>query len=158
MRVDLLNNRKNVYASTDKVNAEGFPTFERSLEEAYVQVLLTNTLTNTFYTDAKKLLDSSLALHREMVARDPDFAAKAIVFARNEGFMRLQPIVGLCHLPSGLMKKVFNQVIRTPGDLSDFITVMRGGMVDGRKGLGRAAKTAIKAWLNDLSEYHAYRS
>lgn len=36
------------YFYTTRRNAEGFPTFERSFEEAYLQVLLTNTLGDHF--------------------------------------------------------------------------------------------------------------
>jgi len=48
--------------------------------------------------------------------------------------------------------KAFADVIRTPGDLQDFIDICRGKNV--RKGLGTAIKKTIQYWLNHrLSPY-----
>lgn len=156
--LDKFNVKKNVYAKADGVNPEGFPSFKRSLEEGYLQVLLTNTLTGTFYATEKTLLDESLKLHAEMALTDPGFMARAIVYARREGLMRLQPVVGLAYLAKAdraLFKAIFNRVILTPGDLADFIEIARGGVVPG--GIGRNIKTAINDWMNGLSEYHAIK-
>ncbi|MBN1310908.1 MAG: TROVE domain-containing protein [Anaerolineae bacterium] len=156
--LDKFNVKKNVYAKADGRNPEGFPSFEHSLEEAYLQVLLTNTLTGTFYATEKKLLDESLSLHAEMALTDPGFMARAIVYARREGLMRLQPVVGLAYLAKAdqaLFKSIFSRVILTPGDLTDFIEIARGGVVPG--GIGRAIKSAVNDWLNGLSEYHAIK-
>ena len=152
------NKRRNPYAHAHGDNPEGFPSFQRSDEEAYLQLLLTNTLTGTFYATEKQLFDEALALHSQMVSTNPEFVARALVYARNEGLMRLQPIVGLAYLSKadkGLFRKIFSQVIRTPGDLADFVEIVRGGVVSG--GMGRMIKTTINEWLNGLSEYHAIK-
>jgi 60 kDa SS-A/Ro ribonucleoprotein len=152
------NVRKAPYSQTNRTNPEGFPSFQRSDKEAYLQVLLTNTLTGTFYAQEAELLKESLDLHRRMTAQESPFAARALVYARREGLMRLQPIVGLAHLAKadlGLFHKVFSQVIQTPGDLTDFVEIVRGGVAPG--GMGRSIKTAINLWLNGLSEYHAIK-
>ena len=156
--LDKFNVKRNPYAQADGRNPEGFPSFKRSLEEAYLQVLLTNTLSGTFYASESQLLDESLKLHAEMALADPDFMARAIVYARREGLMRLQPIVGLAYLAKAdldLFHKVFGLVILTPGDLTDFIEIARGGVVPG--GIGRSVKRAINGWMNGLSEYHAIK-
>lgn len=156
--LDKFNLKKNLYAKADGVNPEGFPSFKRSLEEGYLQVLLTNTLTGTFYATENKLLDESLKLHAEMALANPGFMARAVVYARREGLMRLQPIVGLAYLAKtdrALFRAVFNRVVLTPGDLADFIEIARGGVVPG--GIGRAIKSATNGWLNSLSEYHAIK-
>ncbi len=152
------NDRRNPYAHAHGVNPEGFPSFQRSDEEAYLQLLLTNTLTGTFYTNEKQLFDEALALHSKMVSENPDFAARAIIYARNEGLMRLQPIVGLAYLTKtnkALFQKIFSKVIRTPGDLADFVEIIRGGVVGA--GMGRMIKSTVNEWLNGLSEYHAIK-
>ena len=108
-------------------NFEGYPAWERPLEEKYLQCLLTNTLGNTYYATAKDLLKESLALHEEMMKKDPAFVAKALVFARNKGFMRTQPILGLAMLASVSkehFEQAFDEVIRTPNDLSDFFSIL----------------------------------
>jgi 60 kDa SS-A/Ro ribonucleoprotein len=156
--LDKFNLRKNPYARADAINPEGFLSFKRSDEEAYLQVLLTNTLSGTFYAQESDLLQESLALHASITQRDPAFAARALVYARNAGMMRLQPIVGLAYLSKAdhdLFHKVFGRVILTPGDLTDFVEIVRGGVAPG--GMGRSIKTAVNGWLNGLSEYHAIK-
>src|SRR5690242_15953682 len=114
--LNLFNIRRSPYAQADGPNPEGFPSFKRSLEEAYLQVLLTNTLGGTFYATTSKLLDDSLALHAEMSAKDPDFTARAIVYARTQGLMRLQPVVGLAFLADAdrdLFRRALGRVILT---------------------------------------------
>ena len=156
--LDKFKTKTNPYLHADGINYEGFPTFKRSLEEGYLQVLLTNTLGGTFYASEDELLKESLALHAEMAAKDPAFMARALVYARSEGLMRLQPIIGLAYLSKtdrDLFRKIFDQVIQTPGDLTDFIEIVRGDVTPG--GMGRSIKSAVNAWLNSLSEYHAIK-
>jgi 60 kDa SS-A/Ro ribonucleoprotein len=120
--------------------------------------LLTNTLTGTFYAQESELLKESLDLHEQIAASDPAFMARALVYARGEGLMRLQPIVGLAYLSKAdhdLFHKVFSRVILTPGDLTDFAEIARGTVTPG--GMGRSIKTAINHWLNGMSEYHAIK-
>ena len=92
-----------------------------------------------------------------MAEQDAAFMTRAIVYARREGFMRLQPIVGLAYLARSdldLFHRIFGQVINTPGDLSDFVEIVRG-VVPG--GMGRSIKRAVNGWLNGLGEYHAIK-
>lgn len=156
--LDKFNRRKNPYVQADGLNHEGFPTFHRSDAEAYLQVLLTNTLTGTFYATEETLLGESLVLHTHMAESDPQFMARALVYARNEGLMRMQPIVGLAYLAKAdrqLFHQIFTRVIQTPGDLSDFVEIVRGDVIPG--GMGRSIKRAVNAWLNEMSEYHALK-
>lgn len=156
--LDMFNRQKNAYINADGRNPEGFASFKRSLEEAYLQVLLTNTLGGTFYASSQELFEGSLALHQEMAEHDPGFMARALVYARILGLMRLQPIVGLVFLSradSDLFRRAFRAVINTPGDLADFVEIARGGVV--RAGLGRALKAVVNSYLNGLSEYHAIK-
>lgn len=136
------------------VNREGFLAYERPLEEQYLQVLLCNTLGNTFYASGEQLLQEAEQVHDAMLATDPGFAAKALVFARNEGFTRLQPTWGLAKLAGvrpDLFERVFNRVILIPSDLQDFFTIL-GSM--GRGQGGRAVKRVVARWLNKkLNEY-----
>lgn len=156
--LDKFNNRRNPYGKADSHNPEGFPSFRRSPEETYLQVLLTNTLSGTFYATESQLLKESLDLHAQMAAQDPAFMVRAIVYARREGLMRVQPIVGLAYLAKSdraLLHRIFANVIITPGDLADFVEIVRGGVVPG--GMGRSIKSAVNGWLNGLTEYHAIK-
>lgn len=134
-------------------NLDGYPAWHRSLREQYVQMLLSNTFGNTFYVKSRDLVKQAVEVHDKMLAEDPAFAAKALVYARNKGFMRSQPIFGLAKLSvvdPALFRSIFSEVIRTPKDLLDFCVVVK----QVRKGFGRALKTAISSWLRDkMSPY-----
>ncbi len=138
-------------------NKEGFPAYERPIEEQYLQTLLTNTLGNTFYADNNELLKEALEIHTSILELDPEFAAKAMVFARNDGLMRLQPVLGLVLLSkydTRLFAKIFDKVIRIPSDLADFLTILSGV---GRGQGGRAVKREVACYLNSVNEYWALK-
>lgn len=136
------------YKLPDSVNTGGYAAWTRPIEERVLQVLLTNTLSNTFYADKHELLKDARDVYAEILKTNPAFFAKALVFARNNGFMRTQPIFGLVLLSSAdryLFKKVFDSVILTPNDLFDFMTILSSE----RKGQGgRAVKTTVAKWLD----------
>ena len=143
----------------DIQNRDGYPAYKRSLEEQYIQTLMTNTLGNTYYADKQELLQEANQVHDEMLEKDPVFVAKALPYARKNGYMRLQPIFGLAKLsavnPEELFKQIFRDIILIPSDLQDFMTILEG---IGRGQGGRAIKTAISNWLNaSLSEYWAIK-
>jgi 60 kDa SS-A/Ro ribonucleoprotein len=141
----------------DTSNKHNYPAFTRSAEEQYLQTLLTNTMSNTFYADQNELLNEAAQLHHEMAEADPTFMAKAIVFARNEGFMRLQPLFGLAVLSGyrpDLFAKIFMLVVRIPSDLTDFLTILQGF---GRGEGGRAVKRQVNRFLSGVSEYWAIK-
>jgi 60 kDa SS-A/Ro ribonucleoprotein len=135
-------------------NREGYPSYEKDIEEQYLQTLLTNTLGNIYYVKAEDLIAESEAIHATMLAKDPKFAAKALVYARNHGYMRTQPVYGLAQLSRvdpEAFKEVFSQVILTPNDLFDFMTIR------GKSGSGAKTK-AISNWLyTKMSEYWAIK-
>lgn len=138
-------------------NRDGYPAWERPLEEQAVQTLMSNTLGNTFYADAKQMLAEATDVHDRMLKKDPKFFADALVYARQKGYMRTQPIYGLVKLASvdaEAFAKVFNRVILTPNDLADFTAIVasqRKGHSTvrpeaGSQG-GRAIKQAAGKWL-----------
>lgn len=138
-------------------NKDGYPAYTRSAEEQYMQTLMTNTFGNTFYADQHELLAEAEQLHREMAQHNPQFMAKALVYARNEGYMRLQPLFGLAVLSAyrpDLFAKVFLQVVRIPSDLIDFLTILQGM---GRGEGGRAVKRQVNRFLAGVSEYWAIK-
>lgn len=138
-------------------NREGYPAYARSLEEQYVQTLLTNTIGNTFYADSETLLSEADALHDQMLEKNPNFVAKALIFARNRGLMRLQPIFGLAKLSSvstELFARIFDNVVLIPSDLQDFMVILEG---QGRGQGGRAVKRQVARFLNNVSEYWAIK-
>lgn len=139
--------------NSEMVNREGYPAYTRPLEEQYVQTVFCNSIGPSFYASSKELLTEADRIHDEMLAKDPEFAAKAIIAAREQGFMRLQPIFGLAKLSAvdpNLFSRIFRRVVRIPSDLMDFMTILDGM---GRGQGGRAVKRVIADFLNDVSEY-----
>ena len=90
-----------------------------------------------------------------MLKQDSAFAAKAIVYARNYGFMRTQPIYWLAKLAAvdgDAFERIFSSVIRTPNDLRDFVVVI-AALRNGSQG-GRRIKRVVGRWLvSKLNEY-----
>lgn len=140
----------------DTKNYDGYPAWNRPLEERYLQALLTNTLGNTFYADSKENFDAVASVNAEMIAHDPDFMAKAIVFARQKGYMRTVPIWGLAALSKhDQFEEIFDQVINTPNDLMDFAAIVAG---QGRGEGGRRIKRVAGNWLTaHMTEYWAIK-
>ncbi len=144
-------------AAATTYNREGFQAYNRSVEEEYVQLLLTNTFANTFYADQQQLIAEARSMHELMLELDAEFMARALVFARNKGFMRLQPLYGLALLSKArpdLFAAVFTRVVRIPSDLADFLTILRGL---GRGQGGRAVKRQVTRFLGGVSEYWALK-
>lgn len=146
----------------DHLNSDQYPAFSASLESDYLQMLLTNTFENTYYIKQDDLITKALVMHQNMLAKDPQFMARAIMFARTTGYNRTQPLMGLVYLTTHedisikrLARRIFPAVVRTPNDLLSFVTM--AGHVRTGKGLGRSVKTMINMWLNNMSEYHTLK-
>lgn len=136
----------------DDTNRDDFPSYVQTPEHDFVQTLLTNTLGNTFYVERGTLLEEANRIHRTMVAADPELAAKAIVYARNNGFMRTQPLLALAHLSiahPAWFRRAFDGTVRTPNDLADFTVMVQSlrekprTFVRGPKGGATKTVTAV---------------
>ena len=144
-------------------NHEGAPAYHRSLREQVVQVLTTGTLNDTFYASGHELAAEASEVLVRAREQCPEFLARALVWAREKGYMRTLPVVGLAILSGGrgatkaLFEAAFPRVIRTPDDLRAFVALCVAGTVPGRKGLGGVAVAAVRKSMNTLSEYHAVK-
>ena len=149
------------YDTADTKNDAGHSAWNRPLEERTVQLLMCNTISNTFYVGEDKLAKETDETFRAILASDTEFFAKAIVHARNVGCVRLAPIVGLVYLSTAGKEhrahfhNAFAQTIRTPHDLATFVQWSRRAGI--RKGLGQGLKATVNVWLNGLTEYHAIK-
>ena len=141
------------YATADTKNAEGFAAWTPSDAALLEQLAMTGTLGNSFYANAK---DATKDAVRLLERADAQALAAAIVHGRNEGFIRTFPILGLVYLSkkdSALFKETFNKVVLTGNDLVDFIE-----MAKTVRGLGRAVKSAIGAWIaKNANPYYAQK-
>jgi len=145
------------------LNREGVESYLRSLREQVVQVLTTGTLGDTFYASAEELGKEAVEVLLQARTVCPEFLARALVYARNKGFMRTLPILGLVVLSGGkgktkrLFENVFDLVILTPDDLRAFAVLCRSGKIPGRNGLGGMARVSVREHLSRISEYHAIK-
>lgn len=143
------------YATADAVNHAGQKAWNYTEEEAYRMMVFLNLLGNTYYVAEKEMIQQTLDLHQTFIKNNPKKAAAILVDARNNGFMRMQPIVGLAFLSkvdTQLFQEIFPQIIKTPGDLQDFVEFVRS-----IRGLGSGIKKAINDFLNKLSPYHVIK-
>lgn len=145
------------------LNREGAPSFVRDLREQTVQVLTTGTLSNTFYATREELAREAIDVLVRARHECPAFLARAIVWAREHGYLKTLPALGLAILSGGrgrtkeLFAAAFPRVIRTPDDLRAFVVLCRSGVIPGRTGLGGVARAAVRAQLATISEYHAVK-
>jgi hypothetical protein len=130
-------------ANATRQTAHSLPAFERPWQERLLQVLLCNTLEDTFYAAKRDMLEETKAGHEHAITTDIDFYAAAFAYARSKGLVRTQPIYGLALLATrsdldvaskhfddsflgdarrkiSLFESVFTHVIKTPNDLIDF--------------------------------------
>lgn len=146
-------------ALSETQNQEAAPAFKRNLEERTIQVLTTNTLEDTFYVRKEKIKEETVETLESMAKEDPEFLAKALVYAREEGMLQLAPTLGLAILSKAedkdYFKKVFPRIISTPDNLMKFVEICKTG--DIRHGLGGVANKAVKEWLGNLTEYQALK-
>jgi 60 kDa SS-A/Ro ribonucleoprotein len=157
-RITNIFNRKVEVPVANTVNNSGHPAYTKDLKEQYVQMLMTNTFGDTFYVKSNDLINEAVSLTTKMLETDSEFAAKALVYARTQGYMRSTTIYGLARLScfnTALFKAVFEQVIKTPDDLMDFMSVVKS--LRGNEG-GRAIKTTVASWIAKyLSPYWAIK-
>jgi len=146
--------------STRPVNLAGAPTFTRSREEQVVLALTVGTFEPTFYADVRTLTTQALDLFRAFAVSDPTFLAQAILYAREQGLMRTAPITALAVLSTGgapakaAFRQIFPRVIKTPGDLQDFLACVHHSPI---RGMGKLVQKAIQTWLRSMSEYHVIK-
>lgn len=147
----------------DHTNRAGAPSYHRSLREQVVQVLTTGTLGNTFYVSREELANEAVEVLTECREVDASFLAKALVYGREVGMMKILPCLGLVILSAGggrtkkNFESIFDRVIRTPDDLRSFVEICKSGAIAGRKGLGGMTVAPVRDWLCDMSEYHALK-
>jgi len=134
---------KDAYATADTVNISGHKAWSMTADERVRQLCMTGTMGRSFYTSTtEQVKDADIILQKA----DSNVLAKAIVIGRTKGFVRTFNIMGLVYLSQKdirLFQKVFDQVIITGNDLTDFID-----MAHKIRGFGRGVKSTMHRWIN----------
>ena len=140
---------------TDTLNEEARAAYAFSAEHALAQYAATGCLNSTFYASDAEQLDRVLELCRKV---EPEFIARAALYARQKGFMKDLPAL-LCAVLSvrspGLLAEVFDHVIDSPKMLRNFVQIMRAGIV-GRKSLGTLPKRLVLQWLEARNDQQLF--
>ncbi len=144
------------YRSADTSNFAGGKAWSTSEKEYFIQLMNTGGIRNTYYMDEKTVIEKSMDNIRSYVKADPIGAAKYASDGRNKGFMRTLPIMALSELSkqdSKVFSEAFQDIIKTPRDLIDFIDIVKS-----ERGLGRKVKKAINRYINaKLSPFYAMK-
>lgn len=136
---------------TNARNEAGGSAYAFSPRHELAQYAATGCLNNTYYTTAE---EQFLEIANVALRSEPEFVAKAALYARAKGHMKDTPalLVGLLSLTSpGLMAEVFDRVIDTPRMLRTFVQIMRSGVL-ARKSLGTLPKRLVLQWLESRSD------
>ena len=135
----------------DARNEAGGRAYALSPKAALAQYVATGCLNTTFYASAETQLDAVLSL---CVQIEPEFIAKAAVYARQRGHMKDMPALlaaWLAQHGTDQLEPVFGRVMDNGRMLRNFVQIIRSGAV-GRKSLGSRPKRLVQRWLNDSSE------
>lgn len=140
--------------ATLTVNRQGGTAYKRSPEYRLVSMLLTNFVTDQFYRKTNQSLSEMTALLDQV---DPQFAAKAAVFTRNEFGMR-----SISHaLAAGLAAKAagtswgrnfYDRIVRRPDDMLEITAAYLNAEGSG-KHLTNAMKKGFAAAFDRFDGY-----
>ncbi len=144
-------------APADAKNHHHAPAYAFEARHKLAQLVVTGSLNDTFYASAEGQLNDVLDVVQLV---DPEFIAKAAVYARTHGHMKDMPA-----LLTAVLSKIgpehfvsaFNRVIDNGKMIRTFVQIMRSGTV-GRKSLGTRPKALIQNWLNNASDQVLLRS
>lgn len=138
-------------------NDAGGVAYSRTPVEDAVKMLMVGSTANLFYTDSETNIDRAIAAFSDEKV-PVEFLAKAIIYARNEGFNRELPIMGLAVLSKrdvNMYKTISGEVLKTPHDWEMFIDICKSGKI--REGVGRSIKTDMKNYLSVMPAYQVLK-
>lgn len=132
-------------------NRAGAPAYELEARHKLAQLVMTGTLSPTYYASAATQLADVMEV-AEIVS--PEFLSKAAVYARKRGHMKDMPALLLAVLSRRdpvAFARAFSLVVDNGRMLRTFVQIMRSGTT-GRKSLGSRPKSSIQGWLNTASD------
>lgn len=150
--------------SATAVNAAGGKAHAMEPKHALLQMIMTGTLTNTFYSAGEKQLGDLLVLAQSLAKTDPEFLSKAALFAREKGYMKDSPALLLAVLASEYsepareaLKKAFLPVMNNGKMLKNFAQMIRSGQF-GRKSLGASSiKKLMQKWFANRTSINLFK-
>lgn len=148
---------KTIDSGTGAVTAAGTPAYAMGAKLALAQLVSTGTFNNTYYSSGMDQLNQVKMLAAQC---DPEFVAKAAVFARQAGYMKDAPAYLCAYLSSmgrsDLVEKIFPKVIDNTKMLRNYVQMMRSGTT-GRKSLGTRPRKLVQNWLGAKTDSELFR-
>ncbi|MCB1529225.1 MAG: RNA-binding protein [Hyphomicrobiaceae bacterium] len=132
-------------------NRAGAPAYEMEARHKLAQLVMTGTLSPTYYANAEAQLSDVMKVAEQVSTK---FLAKTAVYARKRGHMKDMPALLLAVLSRRdpeAFARVFPHVVDNGRMLRTFVQIMRSGAT-GRKSLGSRPKAEIQGWLNAASD------
>jgi 60 kDa SS-A/Ro ribonucleoprotein len=142
----------------DTVNEAGGIAYKFEDKHALAQLVVTSCLNNTYYTTAEEQLEKILGLCQNV---EPEFIAKAAVYARENGKMKDTPVLltaVLCNrgdVGLALASRIFNRTINNVKALTVFCRIIRSG-VTGRHNFGQGVRRLVNNWLASKSAAYLF--
>lgn len=141
------NTRRAAMSDTPKtVNAAGGLAYRQSDVDALVQMVVTGTFRDGFYTTGSSQLNEMASLLQRVPT---EFIAKLAIYGRRQAFMKDTPAFLLAWLSKHdkeLFEVCFPHVVNDGKMLKNFVQIIRSGVV-GKKSLGSQAKRLVANWL-----------
>ncbi len=128
---------------------EGGKAYELTLDEQILRLFTLGQLNGSFYLDTDEVVRAAADLLQTALAKRPEFASQAAVYAAEQLGMKALPTLWAVYVSTlpdkTLFRQVFPRVITNPKLAHDFLTLARKGAV--RKGMGQGVKRVVNAWL-----------
>lgn len=148
---------KNIFKRAEKfvadtVNHAGGKAYAKNAKAVLAQIAATNCFNGTFYASADANLEKAKQAVLELRS-DPEFIAKAALYARKKAYMKDMPAF-LCNLladiDTELFGIIFESVIDNGKMLRNFVQIARAGVVTGKpKNVSSGAiRKAINHWFH----------
>lgn len=143
---------KAVKSKPNAVNSAGGQAYQQSDKLELASLVLTSFAKDTFY----KTTDEKFKRLNELIGKCPLFAAKALIFARNEYGMRSITHMGAAVLAKHAAgtqwgTKFFDKIIRRPDDMTEIASAYFS--LNSGKMLSNAIKRGFKEAFNRFNEY-----
>lgn len=142
---------------TRVTNAAGGAAYGFEARHALAQYAATGCLNDTFYAGAAMQLETVLAL---CAGQPAEFIAKLAVWSRNRGLLKDLPALLVALLTvedAALADRVFDRVIDNGKQLSNFVQVLRSGVV-GRGSLASLPKRLVQRWFDQRTDAQVFRA
>jgi len=145
-----LKKMKGAYKEASHMNLAGAPSFSMPLELAIVhEYMYPNMFGDTYYMNQFQVQEQTFELSKLALEKMPEHLAKVAIYARNDGYARTKPQLGVCAISTledkKFLKSMFNRVVLIPKDGAQLIDFCKTGRL--REGVGTTIDKCFHDWF-----------